>query len=356
MIDWLIDWLLACLIDWLIDWLIAWLLDCLIVWLIDWSIAWLMDLVWFVLLYLIGIGLDLSTTTYFSWFTSLCRWTLVEAIRWWTLIQACWTKHNGCHPQRASLASRFDRDADLVLRSFTWKPMRRCHLLQGGARNTFSLMIYVWCLHQCFFSRKTFRRRVLQKIVGVSHTTHIPHISHTTHIPHISITPHISHTYPFKTYPTNTYPTNTYPFNTYPTSTYPCNAYPFKTFASAGFAIRIPPIRIPPIRIPPTRIPPIRIHAMRIHSMRIHSKGVHQQESQNVSHQYISHQYVSSTRIPPVRIHSMRIHSKSLHQQEWQWVWVSLHIISYHCYSAGMVMNIETLLFLQFLCKIINWI
>ena len=145
--DWLIDWLIDCLIDWLIDWL----LDCLIVWLIDWSIAWLMDLVWFVLLYLIGIGLDLSTTTYFSWFTSLCRWTLVEAIRWWTLIQACWTKHNGCHPQRASLASRFDRDADLVLRSFTWKPMRRCHLLQGGARNTFFLTIYVWCLHQCFF-------------------------------------------------------------------------------------------------------------------------------------------------------------------------------------------------------------
>ena len=191
------------------------------------------------------------------------------------------------------------------------------------------------------FSRKTFRRRVLQKIVGVSHTTHIPHISHathiphishtthiphishtthiphishTTHIPHISITPHISHTYPFKTYPTNTYPTNTYPFNTYPTSTYPCNAYPFNAYpfkrcASAGIA--------------------------------------------NVSHQYISHQYVSSTRIPPVRVHSMRIHSKSLHQQEWQWVWVSLHIISYHCYSAGMVMNIETLLFLQFFAKLL---
>ena len=216
----------------------------------------------------------------------------------------------------------------------------------------------------CYFSRKTFRRRVLQKIVGVSHTTHIPHISHTTHIPHISITPHISHTYPFKTYPTNTYPTNTYPtntypFNTYPTSTYPCNAYPFKTFASAGFAIRIPPIRIPPIRIRSTRIPPIRIHAMRIHMYpfnaypfkRCASAGI-----ATVSHQYISHQYVSSTWIPPVRIHSMRIHSKSLHQQEWQWVWVSLHIISYHCYSAGMVMNIETLLFLQFLCKIINWI
>ena len=132
----------------------------------------------------------------------------------------------------------------------------------------------------------------------------------TTHIPYISSTSHISHTYPFQTYPFQTYPTNTYPTNTYPCYAYPFNAYPFKRCASAGIA--------------------------------------------NVSHQYISHQYVSSTRIPPVRIHSMRIHSKSLHQQEWQRVGVSLHIISYHCYSAGMVMNIETLLFLQFLCKIIN--
>ena len=154
----------------------------------------------------------------------------------------------------------------------------------------------------------------------------------TPHISHTYLTPHISHTYPsHHTYPThihskrippirihamrmhskrlhqqvcNTYPTNTYPFNTYPTSTFPCYAYPFKRCASAGIA--------------------------------------------NVSHQYISHQYVSSTRIPPVRIHS-----KSLHQQEWQWVWVSLHIISYHCYSAGMVMNIKTLLFLQFFAKLL---
>ena len=115
----------------------------------------------------------------------------------------------------------------------------------------------------------------------------------TTHIPYISSTSYISHTYPFQTYPFQTYPTNTYPLQT----------YPFKRCASAGGA--------------------------------------------NVSHQYISHQYVSSTRIPPVRIHSMRIHSKSLHQQAWQWVWVSLQIISYHCYSAGMVMNIKTLLFLN---------
>ena len=121
----------------------------------------------------------------------------------------------------------------------------------------------------------------------------------TTHIPYISSTSYISHTYPFQTYPFQTYPTNTYPLQT----------YPFKRYASAGIV--------------------------------------------NVSLQYISHQYVSSTRIPPVRIHSMRIHSKSLHQQEWQWVWVSLHIISYHCYSAGMVMNIKTLLFLQFFAKLL---
>ena len=100
-----------------------------------------------------------------------------------------------------------------------------------------------------FFSRKTFRRRVLQKIVGVSHTTHIPHISHTAHIPHISITPHISHTYPSH----HTYPTHIH-------------------------SKRIPPIRIPPVRI---------------HAMRIHSKRLHQQVLQYVSHQYVSHQYVS---------------------------------------------------------------
>ena len=173
-------------------------------------------------------------------------------------------------------------------------------------------------------------------------STRIPPVRiHSMRIHSKGITPHISHTYPFKTYPTKTYP-----FNTYPTSTYPFNAYPFKRFASAGFApisiqnvshqyvsmlcVSIQCVSIQKVcisrnrkRIPPIHIPPIRIR---------------------------------STRMPPVRIRSMRIHAKSLHQQEWQWVWVSLHVISYHCYSAGMVMKIETLLFLQFLCNFINWI
>ena len=70
-----------------------------------------------------------------------------------------------------------------------------------GVRYTLLFLYFI----SLVFSRKTFRRRVLQKIVGVSHTTHIPHISST---------PHISHTYPFQTYPTKTYP-----FNTYPTTT-----------------------------------------------------------------------------------------------------------------------------------------
>ena len=173
------------------------------------------------------------------------------------------------------------------------------------------------------------------------HHTYPTHIQHIAHIPHISI-PNVSHTYvshqyvsmqcvsiqkvviripPITTnipyisstsYISHTYPFQTYPFQTYPTNTCPLQTYPFKRCASAGIA--------------------------------------------NVSHQYISHQYVSSTRIPPVRIHSMRIHSKSLHQQEWLWVWASLHIISYHsyhCYSAGMVMNIKTLLFLQFFAKLL---
>ena len=67
------------------------------------------------------------------------------------------------------------------------------------------------------FSRKTFRRRVLPKIVGVSHTMHINN-HHPTHIHSTRI-----------------------------------------------LSIRIVSIRIPPIRI---------------HSMRIHSSGMHQQEWQ----------------------------------------------------------------------------
>ena len=97
------------------------------------------------------------------------------------------------------------------------------------------------------------------------------------------------------TYPVNTYPTNTYPSNTYPINTYPFNAYPFKRYASAGMAM------------------------------------------------YVNAKQILAYCIP-------------LHQQEWQSVWVSLHVISYHCYLAGMAMKIKTLPFLQFLCNFINWI
>ena len=172
----------------------------------------------------------------------------------------------------------------------------------------------------CFFSRKTFRRRVLQKIVGVSHTRHIPHIS---------ITPHISHTYPFKTYPTNTYPTNTYPFNKYPTSTYPFNAYPFKRFASVlhTFPFKTYPTNTYPtntfsFNTYPTNTYPCDAYPFNAYPFkRCASAGI-----ANVSHQYISHQYVS-----------MRIHSKGLHQQEWQCIWmqtypcISLHQQEWQC-------------------------
>ena len=212
-----------------------------------------------------------------------------------------------------------------------WTPWYVCGKLLNLKWICWTYACYFWlfcvflvylCVSVFFFTRKTFRRRVLQKIVGVSHTRHIPHIC---------ITPHISHTNPFKPYPTNTYPTNTYPFNTYPTSTYPCNAYPFKRFASAGFAIRIPPIRIPPIRIRSTRIPPIRIHAMRIHSMRIHSKDVHQQESQtyptntyptNTYLQHVSHQYGS---IQCVSIQKVCI---SRNGNEYEYHCISFHTIA----------------------------
>ena len=198
-----------------------------------------------------------------------CMTTKGVVLRVWDL--GIWKTSS--HQITASFASNFKR----------WSQKTKANICSG------------WNLtrRKTHFSRKTFRRRVLQKIVGVSHTTHIPHISHTTHIPHIShtthiphishtthiphisITPHISHTYPFKTYPTQ-YVSHQYVsvqhvshqyvsmlcvsiqkvcisrnrkrippihippiriFNTYPTSTGPFNAYPFKKFASAGMAM-----------------------------------------------------------------------------------------------------------------------
>ena len=184
------------------------------------------------------------------------------------------------------------------------------------------------------------------------------------------LTPHISHTYPAHfTYPTHIHFKRIH--HTYPAHcTYPTHIHSK--------------------RIPHIRIPSVGIHAMRIHSKGCntyptnhHQYPIHIQHIihiphisipnvsiPNVSHQYVSIANVSIQKvcisrnrkrippihIPPVRIHSMRIHSKSLHQQEWLWVWASLHIISYHsyhCYSAGMVMNIKTLLFLQFFAKLL---
>ena len=151
------------------------------------------------------------------------------------------------------------------------------------------------------FSRKTFRRRVLQKIVGVSHTTHIPHISSTFYI---------SHTYPFQTYPPHI--SHTYPAHcTYPT-------------------------HIHSKRIPHIRIPSVRIHAMRIHSKGCntyptnhHQYPIHIQHIIHIPHISIpnvsipngSHQYVSIAnvsiqkvcisrnrkRIPPIHIPPIRI-------------------------------------------------
>ena len=156
-----------------------------------------------------------------------------------------------------------------------------------------------------YFARKTFRRRVLQKIVGVSHTTHIPHIS---------ITPHISHTYPFQTYPINTYPTNTYPFNTYPTNTYPCDAYPFnaypcKRFASAGMAMYV-----------------------------------------NAKHILACHCISRNGNVCECKTYPC-ISLISRNGNEYEYHCMSFH--SYHCYSAGMVMKIETLLFFNFFASLL---
>ena len=130
----------------------------------------------------------------------------------------------------------------------------------------------------------------------------------------------------------------TYPFNTYPFNTYPLTTYPFKKSASAGMAMYL--------------------------------------NAKHTSiHTLISMQYASSfVSIPCVSIQYISI-QKGMHQQELQcmWmqnislhiiasagmamsIWVSLHVISYHCYSAGMAVNIKTLLFLQFLCNFNNWI
>ena len=169
-----------------------------------------------------------------------------------------------------------------------------------------------------FFSRKTFRRRVLQKIVGVSDTTHIPHISSTphishtylfqtypTHIPHISSTPHISHTYPFQTYPTHIphisstpHISHTCPFQTYPThiphiSSTPhiSHTYPFQTY--------------------PTHIP--------------HISSILHISIPNVSHTYPTHiqhtTHIHSKRIPPIPI-------QGLHEYEY-------HCMSFHTFLLG---------------------
>ena len=190
----------------------------------------------------------------------------------------------------------------------------------------------------------------------------------------VYLTPHISHTYPAH----YTYPTH-----------------------------------IDSKRIPPIRIPPARIHAMRIHSKGYniyptnhHTYPIYIQHIThiphisipnvsipNVSHQYVSHQYVSVQQhishqyvsmlyvsipkwcisrnrksIPPIRIFNMYPTSTdplnvypfkkfaSAGMAMSMNIITSLHIISYHCYSAGMAIKIKTLLFLQFLYKIIDWI
>ena len=218
-----------------------------------------------------------------------------------------------------------------------------------------------------FFSRKTFRRRVLQKIVCVSHTTHIPHISSTSHI---------SHTYPFQTYPPHI--SHTYPAHrTYPT-------------------------HIHSKRIPPIRIPPVRIHAMRIHSKGCntyptnhHTYPIHIQHIihiphisiPNVSLPNVSHQYVSIAnvsiqkvcisrnrkRIPPIHIPPIRIFNtyptstdpfnaypfKKFASAGMAMSMMSMSITANHFIPlllGGNGNEYKNFAFPSILCKIINWI
>ena len=218
-----------------------------------------------------------------------------------------------------------------------------------------------------FFSRKTFRRRVLQKIVGVSHTTHIPHISSTFYI---------SHTYPFQTYPPHI--SHTYPAHcTYPT-------------------------HIHSKRIPHIRIPSVRIHAMRIHSKGCntyptnhHQYPIHIQHIihiphisiPNVSIPNVSHQYVSIAnvsiqkvcisrnrkRIPPIHIPPIRIfntyptstdpfNAYPFKKFASAGMALSMSITAYHFIPfiplllGGNGNEYKNLAFPSILCKIINWI
>ena len=217
------------------------------------------------------------------------------------------------------------------------------------------------------FSRKTFRRRVLQKIVGVSHTTHIPHISSTFYI---------SHTYPFQTYPPHI--SHTYPAHcTYPT-------------------------HIHSKRIPHIRIPSVRIHAMRIHSKGCntyptnhHQYPIHIQHIihiphisiSNVSIPNVSHQYVSIAnvsiqkvcisrnrkRIPPIHFPPIRIfntyptstdpfNAYPFKKFASAGMALSMSITAYHFIPfiplllGGNGNEYKNLAFPSILCKIINWI
>ena len=216
-----------------------------------------------------------------------------------------------------------------------------------------------------FHIRKTFRRRVLQKIVGVSHTTHIPHISSTFYI---------SHTYPFQTYPPHI--SHTYPAHcTYPT-------------------------HIHSKRIPHIRIPSVRIHAMRIHSKGCntyptnhHQYPIHIQHIihiphisiPNVSIPNVSHQYVSIAnvsiqkvcisrnrkRIPPIHIPPIRIfntyptstdpfNAYPFKKFASAGMALSMSITAYHFISfiplllGGNGNEYKNLAFPSILCKIIN--
>ena len=199
------------------------------------------------------------------------------------------------------------------------------------------------------------------------------------------LTPQISHTYPaHHTYPTHIHSKRIPPIRFPPVRIHAmrihskgCQTYRFKRFASAGFVIRIPPIT--------THIPHISSTS---HIPHISNPNV---SHPYVPHQYVSHQYVSVQQhvsmlcvsipkwcisrnrkrippihhIPPIRIFTTYPTSTdplnaypfkkfaSAGMAMSMSILASLHFISYHCYSAGIVMNIETLLILQCLCNII---
>ena len=161
------------------------------------------------------------------------------------------------------------------------------------------------------------------------------------------LTPHISHTYPAH----HTYPTHIHSKRIpHISHTYPAHVHTYPTHVHSK--------RIPHIS---HTYPAHHTYPTHIHSKRI----PHISHTYPASHTYPTHiqhpTHIHSERIPPIPIqglHEYEYHCMSFHilllggngNENRNFAFPPMSIIAchfIHCYSAGMVMKIETLLFLQ---------